>query len=356
MNGVFVRNGCPTISSLKDLVNGIPFILFLHHGCKYKPLPKYNAKKTGPMGVDTNAMVQKNNHSIAMTMYDEIVEKAGQTGMKMRKRMVKPMNLANMEDSRMMSPVMGACYMMIGYAGTCGFQGNGTVEELLLKWYQGCVDPYGMGGRPKNWKSDMRNAEIWNALHHSCTEDNPANWDRWALQSSCDADNLNQTFAAFEKDMGVEQLFSGEDVMDQTADKEMFVTYVSSIRIAARQKMQLNYSRRARAFIEICATGIEQFASDANCAEAKAYNHIMHLKKIDGNFEEVEYKDLAYLFHEIKLDTPAWTCDPNILPPSLEKVFFEYRTAKDKYWAKTAAGLNQGLDAADGDCDEKTGS
>lgn len=334
INSIFRRFDIEPIKDVHDFETGIPFILFLHHGCKAK-LRKYNVKNS-----DKNKMVQKANHGVALKMYDEVLakeKKKGRTGWP--PRMIKEVNLEKTRDDRMLSPVLGALFMMIKVAGTYDMHGSGNLEELLLKWYRGQVDAYGQGGRPTNFASDLRNAEIWNALHHSCTDGNPGNWDRWAQKDGNEAENLDQTFQAFEKDMGVEQLFSGEDVMMGRTDKEAMVTYIVSIRMQQRQKMQQDYVRRAKALQVSCREEIERFGTEAGNSEQMAYDHINQLKRVEGNYQEVETKDLAFLFNEIKDDNPKWTCDDAILPSALMAAFMEYRQAKDVYWEKIASGL-----------------
>jgi len=335
INSVFRRHDIDPLTNIHDFSTGIPFILFLHHGCK-ATLKRYNIKNS-----DKNAMVQKANHSIALTMYDQVWEGQKKLKRSMPPRMIKEVNLENTTNPAMLTPVLGALFMMIKVAGSFGSGfGDGNIEDLLLKWYRDQVDAYGQGGRPTNWNTDLRNPEIWNALHHACTDGNPGNWDRWAQKDGNAAEQLDQTFAAFEKDMGVEQLFSGEDVMMARADKEMFVTYIVSIRMQQRQKMQQDYVRRAKALLASCGESIEQFDADAGQPEQMAYDHINQLKRVEGNHQEVETKDLAFLFHEIKVDTPKWTCDDALLPSELMAAYMAYRAAKDAYWEKIASGLS----------------
>jgi len=333
LNQVFRKFQLPLISSVQDFETGIPFLLFMQHGCKAKPR-KYNQT-----GADKNAMVQKSNHSIAMKMYDEVLEREKGKNRLLPPRMVKEENLSNTNDSRMVTPVLGALFVMIKISATLDIIGDGRLEDLLLQWYRGQVDAYGQGGRPTNWGSDLRHAEIWNALHHSCTDGNPGNWDRWAQEGN-EAEQLDQTFAAFEKDMGVEQLFSGEDVMTGRTDKELFVTYISSIRMEQRLKMQQDYVRRAKALLASFEKSVADFmTSGAGTPEQMVYDHINQLKRVEGNYQEVETKDLAFLFHEIKVDNPAWKCDKAILPSALMGAYMDFRKAKDDYWEKIASGL-----------------
>ncbi|XP_053911502.1 plectin-like, partial [Cuculus canorus] len=100
-----------------------------------------------------------------------------------------------------------------------------TAKEKLLLWSQRMVEGY-QGLRCDNFTTSWRDGRLFNAIIH---RHKPALIDMSRVLRQSNLENLEQAFAAAERDLGVTRLLDPEDVDVPQPDEKSIITYVSSL-------------------------------------------------------------------------------------------------------------------------------